>query len=332
MMDTNPEAAGSGGDDIRASLEQAYDDLSADPVADPVAQDQPDEKQAKARDEKGRFSKGQEEKTETAEAPKQAADEQKEIKLPDEQPKDKGLTPPVHWKGGAKVDWNRLPRNVQQAILDDHAPAQNNKYESLERVLEPARQSLSMRYGSVENGLQTLLAYQSAMDKDPAGTIAYIAKERGIDLSQFGGQQAEPDQYVKQIQDLQRQIADLKSTQETSVKSQYQSQIDAFASDPRYPYFNDVRPMMGQFIGTGAAKTLEEAYDMAVYAVPSIRAELTKAQQEKAASENLKKVEAAKAAQTPKGVPGAGGSVIPSVNRKSSVRDDLEQVWDALAS
>jgi hypothetical protein len=359
MTTTEPNGAG---DDLRSAIEAAYD-TPADNAAPAVAANDPlpegedeyavpaakkaDATDKGARDDKGRFAKteaGTEAKTATTAAEKPAAQDAGKQDLTDitaEKPptEQNALPAPAHWGGSAKVRWDKLPTRVQEAISKDYADlaTERQKYGALEQVLTPSKPLLSMRYGDEVTGIKTLLAYAEHMEKDPLATIQHIARERGIDLGRLAPQQGQgtidPNHAATAqphiVQQLQQELQQLKSHLQQGNTQTLQSQIDAFASNPKHPYFNDVRVHMGALMSAGAAKTLEEAYEQAIYANPAIRAELQAQQREAEEAARAKKLQEARAAQTIKGSPGTGGSV--STPPPATLRGSIEDAWDALS-
>lgn len=339
-MQTGTETA-DGGDDLRSAIAGAFEtdttETEAPQVEAQVTEESPEEvKEDKSRDEKGRFAK----KAETSE---EVVEPSPETELTAEKPAtEQKLQAPAHWGGASKVRWDKLPARVQEAILKDQEElaTHRQKYGALEQVLAPARQQLSMRYGDEVQGIKTLLAYADAMERDPLGTLEYIARERGIDLSQFAPQ-AQPGQHTdadprlmaahQQIQRLEQHINSIEQRVQGSSTSALQSQIDTFAQDPKHPYFNDVRVQMGALIHAaqvqGKNLTLDQAYDMAVNADPVIRAEMQEIQREKEQAERSRKVQEAKAAQTIKGAPGTGGTVTGA--QPATLRGFIENAWTA---
>jgi hypothetical protein len=330
-----------GDDNIMSDIESAYSELETktnDAIpADtegkeiitkevPVAKD--------GRDERGRFAKKDE--APAVEAPKGVTEEVQAV----EPQQEKSLPAPAHWNGGGKVRWEKLPVRVQEEILKDISKGSEieKRYAPLEQVLAPRRQALAMRYGDEVRGLQTLFAYADAMDKDPLGTLQYIAKERGIDFSQLvpqqGQQFADPQvaQLNQEIQSLKSQLQQVQTAPQTQQTQKYKAQIEEFSKSN--PYFNDVRVYMGALIQAAEIKgkqmSLEEAYKIAIQADPTIQAEIAEQQRQKSEAEKVRQLQAAKQAQTPKGAPGSGGSV-NQVHAKT-LRQSLEQQWEALSA
>lgn len=319
-MNLATETVEDNGDDLRTMLENG---LNEDIQPETERQ----------RDEKGRFTKGESKEIETE------VKEEIEIKEPEEEKQveeiettevsptekeEERINPPTHWSGSSKVRWEKLPRSVQEAISKDYEDLTQSKtrYGAIDDVIKPYSQSLRMRYGDETNGIKTMLAYADALEKDPLGTLQYIARERGINL--FGhvaqqqgrveqGNEPQANPYIQQIHNLQTELAQLKQGLDLRGTEQLQSQIDAFAQDPKHPYFNDVKVSMGALIQAayqqGRELSLEDAYDMAINADPVIRAEIIKERQEFESAEKARKIAEANARKTPKGAPGYGTTV-----------------------
>lgn len=111
----------------------------------------------------------------------------------------------------------------------------------------------------------------SALDSYLAGSAPAQTQSAQLDpaiqeklnrLEQFANQQ------TQQAQQVQRQA------QET-----VNSDIETFASNPKNEFFNDVAPHMVALLNSGAAKTLEQAYNQACYANESVRKVVTQREQ-----------------------------------------------------
>lgn len=81
-----------------------------------------------------------------------------------------------------------------------------------------------------------------------------------------------------EVSELRREVGDLRQIINVSQQSsQAQSfsridaEIEAFASDPAHPHFNELADDISKLFGNGMAKTLPEAYEMALYANPITR-------------------------------------------------------------
>jgi hypothetical protein len=230
-----------------------------------------------------------------------------------------------------KAEWTAVPPKFQEyfgqreaAVHEafSRAGRQLGEYENRVKAIEPVEQVVNANRQEFERrgiqpaqGIAALLAAQRMLDANPLGGIVQIARQYGYDLAplfQAAGvpqQQAAPEQdpYVSQLEarlqeQEQRQTAlaeQLQAREYAAYQSQVteaQRSITNFSKDK--PYFEQVRPLMATFllpVAEGmepAAKTLDEAYDMAVNASPTIR---TQVQAEARAKEEAKRTAEAKA-------------------------------------
>ena len=347
-MDKENDVQQDGGDDLRAELERAFADPSPEPAAetvepeaeaapDPYAapveeapEETPAEAEARARDEKGRF------------APKTEAKAPEAAKAP-EQPKAEApvdVEPPSYWKGAAKTRWNALPVPVRQEIAarEKQIGDMERGFSGVAQVLAPRAQRLAAAYGSPEQGLQTLFQLSDYAEKDPYGFVAYFMQQRGIDprrlFQQPSGQQHSPGAAPTDATGLQAEVMQLRQklqaieqSSSTASEQALMAQIDAFSRDPNRPYFNDVREDMAALLQTARAKSLEEAYEMAVWANPNVRQSVLAEQSEKAERERKAKVEAARKAQQAN-LNGSTAVGLTADAAPDSIRGSLVQEWN----
>jgi hypothetical protein len=294
---------------------------NSEPSAPVETQEQKDQR---ARDEQGRFvAKPAEAKP--VEAPKPI--EGKPVTTAQPTPQAERVAPPLEWNGNAKVRWEKLPRDIQEQISKDYVGIGQLKqaFTGIAQVIGPRAQELTNQYGSPEAAIGQLFQLSDYAARDPEGFVRHFCKVRGIDPSRFGqpmdGQQPQAEahpvvnQLLGKINQLESQLQSFAGQQSQAEQSALSSQIQEFASSPDAPYFNDVRHDMAALIESGRAKTLKDAYDMAVWANPQTRASLLQAQQEKAMTDQRSKAEAARKAAsanlTGSPIPGYSGSEPP---------------------
>lgn len=292
----------------------------------------------RTRDESGKFVKSETGKT--TQTPKPAAQDNT-LKAPGETPtaaQAQTSTPtrvqhnaPTSWKGAGKVEWQRLPPHVQEALIQDYAERDkaSSELQALRSAVGDQRlQNLALQYGSVENGLRSILAGADMANQNPGQFIQWLAQRAGLNLAQLanGGSpqgQAMPQQHqqippeltnhplVQRLSSLESSLQQMVQQQQQHTTTQLQAEIDSFQNDPNHPYFNDVRSHMGILIGNGQAKTLEQAYEMAVWAHPEARKGLIEKERQSVIDANAAKVAQAKqAAGSLSGSP-VGASVPP---------------------
>ncbi len=103
--------------------------------------------------------------------------------------------------------------------------------------------------------------------------------------------------------------------------------IDTFGSDPKHPYFQDVKVHMGRLMSAGAAKDMQDAYDQATWANPVIRQQLLQQQTEAADKDRAAAVAKAKQASAVNlnGSPLAGASANGAGTKGKSVLDSVRE-------
>ena len=120
------------------------------------------------------------------------------------------------------------------------------------------------------------------------------------------------------------------------MEQEISSQITAFQSatnedgSPKHLYFENVRPLMSAFFANGQAKDLEQAYDMACFANPEVRAALQADMQRSADAQRLEeaKRKTGQAKSASFNPTGQGGIGIAGATQ-SSLRDELAAQIDA---
>lgn len=250
---------------------------------------------------------------------------------------------PQHWGGDGKIDWHRLPAGVKEAIAKD--------YESVAtlRDLQPAVQHfapmLMQRFGNVGNGLGSVLTTWQQFQTNPLDTIRGLMQQSGIQPHQLAGGNADPQpgqgqgtgqsetpQYLTR-QDMAALLERREQeTQQRFFAQQIDSEVASFGTavatdgSPKYPYFNDVRPVMAGLFTSGAAKTLDDAYSQAVYANPAVRQKLMAQQQAQAdAKRREAAVNARGASASIAGAPGGNRNGTP---QKETIAQTLGRVVD----
>lgn len=186
--------------------------------------------------------------------------------------------------------------------------------------------------GSVNEGVRQLLQFARMSVERPDQLIQYIARQRGINLAALAGQPGAPQQPGTQqapgldhLSAQQQRIEALEHRLASQSWNAARDQIAAFASSPDYPYFEDVRAKMGELIEKGTAGNLQEAYEMATWGNPALRAQLMAQQAEKSQAEKAAGVARARAANAAS----LTGSPVPGVRpngaatQSDSIRDSL---------
>lgn len=205
--------------------------------------------------------------------------------------------PPQTWKPDAAALWDNLPPRIQDEVL--------KREEDIFRGIEGYKQDAAIgkeiktvvapymdyfqRFG-VDPGqhIGTLLGmHQLLLNGSPQQKqelLQGLVQQFGIQLSQ----QNAPDFIDPELDNMRRELATLRSQQEAILRQGQQAQaqevmqkVEQFATDPSKPYFSELINDITQLINGKVCRTLEEAYDRAVWLNPVTRVkEQTRLQQE----------------------------------------------------
>lgn len=338
-------------DDLRGDIAAAMEQISGnEPVVEaPVVETPPQETETqradRERDEAGRF------KAKDPERPTLSLKEKPEVQAasplkadasspsapspaPNDPTKPEPIAPPLEWKGGGKVKWDRLPREVQTELRDtwQAMAAERAEVAPLKELFDVNREFLVNQAGSLPAAMTQLMQFARMSVDNPRGLIQHIARTSGIDVASLGAA-AQPSTSAPQPTDIaslieqavQQRIQPIVGQFEQQRTQQVLSQIEAFRADPKHPYFNDVAPRIEGLLKSGAAKDLPDAYDQAIWADPTIRQQLMAAQAEEA--KRTQAAEAAKAQQARsaslRGSPLPGARPNGAGNPNASALDDV---------
>jgi len=264
------------------------------------------------------------------------------------------VVPPKTWRPEAAAEFAKLPPVVQAEVL--------KREEDMFRGLEQYRGAATFGQ-TVHKTLQPYLPILQQYRIDPVQQIAglmqshhtlalgtpeqkanlmlRIVKDYGVDLQQLV-QLADPNNapYVdptvqnltQTVQTLQSELARQNAQRLEATRATLSSQIDAFAKDSKNVYFGEVANDMAALIEGGVCKTLEEAYEKAVWTNPSTRQrEATRIAVEKA--EEARKAAAAKAASARKATSANVKSTAKSGSATApvgSIEDTLRETMEAI--
>lgn len=330
--------------DLRSALEEAFNDPS--PVADvpeieaqdPIASD-PEPKIDRPRDESGKFAK-----VEKQDAPIEAKEP---APAPEPAPVRKA---PSSWKPAAqeaflKADRGEpltaeevklLTQEAERRESDFHKGVEQFKTHSeraraYDAAIAPYQDHLQRLGVDAPTAIQALMKADVTLRTSDQATkmqyFAQLAREYGIDLGQMQNmpQQDPQTQYLmSQLQELRQQQQMWQNQIAQQEQQRVQQELQSFATAER-PHFDAVRGQMATLLETGEAKSLQEAYDMAVWMRPDIRQSLLdqqRAEAQKKALEQATAQRARTAAVSVKGSSPASAGVQPG--NKGSLREMLE--------
>lgn len=330
----------------------------------------PQQKADRSRDKVGKFAKekadrqhkeGAEEQAAASEAPEQ--DEQAPaVAAPVVQQSQ--YQAPASFTAEGKAAFSKASPEMQKEVLkreaDFHKHYQSTqpavKYaETLHKVIQPYEQTFQRLGATPDQAIQGLLAtdhrlrYGSPQEK--IQSLAVLVKEYGIDLSQGLPEQTAVDPNVEYLQRqnreamqaaqrAQQQVEELRQTytqrEEQERNARVQQEIDQ-AVKSGMPHLRELGVEIGTIIQSATARnqeiTLQQAYEMALWASPQHRQELLAQQQADKQAEDAKKREAeaalARSARQSASINVQRRGTLPAQKKVGSMEDTIREALAA---
>jgi hypothetical protein len=242
---------------------------------------------------------------------------------------------PISWTAEKKAEWASVPPALQEYISqrdkESHeaitrAGQQIKAFEPIRNVIEQYGHTFQKNGLQPHDGIARMMAVNEMLETNPRAAIAEIAKAYGVNLQGETAPNAEPGD--ARVAELEAELGKIKSHLTAQQRQQFEAENNAlareiadFAKDK--PHFESVRKVMAGLMNSGAADTMQEAYERAVYADPTIRQsmlaeEQTKAEAKRKADES-ERVKAAKKA--------AGVNVKSSPGQSNAPKTMDEDLW-----
>lgn len=318
----------------------------AEPKEAKPAGDKPEteaERNERLRDNKGKFAteKNAVKRDEPAKVEVASEAASKEEAAPaDDKP---ALRPPPGWSPTAKVAFDKLPPEVQQAVANreeevNRGFAKLGEYKPIDRYMDMARQSGT----TLDKALENYVGIENRLRQDFPTGIAELCQRQGVHpvalanaiLARHGVQSAQQDgtgepQAAHQqapsvdLSPIHQEINALKSYIAEQQNQGVQTEIQRFASNPEHRFFENVKADMGRLINSGQAEDLEDAYDKACWANKEIRALLIKQQAPPPSVNGADAVSKAKAAAKATGGAPSAGFKPNAGSEGGSIRDTI---------
>lgn len=241
-----------------------------------------------------------------------------------------GVEMPGHWDPQFKEDFDKLPPNAKQFLVNRHKDMEADytrkrqsdadamrEFEPVRQIMAPFRQQLQANNMSEAQLIMNWARAENQLNTDPVGAIKRIADYYGVDLAEaaalpaaYTGQQpsGNPNGYQADpvIQNLTHQVQSLSQTITGQQAAAAGQQIDAFADQkddkgqPLHPYFDDVIQDMMQLAqldkSQGKQPQIDDLYERACWMNTAIREKLVTANAQ-AEAQRLKAEQAAEAAR-----------------------------------
>ena len=195
------------------------------------------------------------------------------------------LSPPQSWAKDYHQDWSMMPRRAQEYYMQREKQMLDglDQYKefagygkNLREAFKPYQESLKQQGLDEVKAVQYLLnANLKLSDPDEAKRTQYfkeLAGLYGIKLGESGqnqGQAPEIAPLLQEISGIKSVLQTIQQRERETVEKSVREQVDAFASDPANPYFDDVADEIVKMLNAGY--DLKTAYQNAVWANPVTR-------------------------------------------------------------
>lgn len=237
--------------------------------------------------------------------------------------------PPNTWRKEATADWANLPEVVREEIVkreqDFFAGIEQYKGDAAigNKLLDTLRPFVSVFEEAnlpVETTLTGLLRVEETLRRgspqQKAAVVTRLLEAYNIDpehvsLPEKAVLPPEVERLQREVVQLQSQLNRTTSQQQAAMQAKWEGEVSEFMKNPANVHVEEAATTMAHLLRTGAAKTLSEAYEMAIWATPSIRAKETtrlQAEQAKTAQQQVAAAKKATAANVQTAAKGAGSN------------------------
>ena len=250
-------------DDIRSVIAAEMDKHEAAEAED-MSKKEENLDTSEKRDEKGRFSKHEQETSETSETV-------------EEKPARPVTDPWAAWKPASKKVMMALPPETQAMIQEReeafHKGLEQYKADAyqgrvLNKALAPHMEYLNQVGVAPEQAITTLINAEKILrTADPqtkTNMFMKLAHDYGIDVNSLTNIPFDPYKYQleQQLQAQQAQLAQIMQSRQIAEEAQLGQTIEQFAQT--HEYFDEVRETMADLLDKGLASDLNDAYSKAV--------------------------------------------------------------------
>jgi hemoglobin-like flavoprotein len=276
---------------------------------------EPEQKADRVRDESGKFAKVEQTQPEVQ---------------PEEEPVWK--RPPASWKKEFHDAWKTADPRLQEYAFQ--------REEQMRRGVEPLltkaqfadqmQEAISPFMNTIRGlGVAPHQAVRKLMEADHVlrtsspdqklQLLTNLARDYGVDLT--GANPVPMDQTYQQLmnelRNVKGEVMTWKEQQEHAQNQGLLNEINGFAS--KAEYFEEARPRMIELLNSGVAKSLQDAYDQAIWGNPEIRDQMLKAQQANLSQHRI--IEANRAAKAARSAAVSVRSSTPGTNTAPKAQD-----------
>ena len=216
------------------------------------------------------------------------------------------MRPPVGWNAAAKAEFARLPPAVQESVARREAEV-NNGFKVLQDYKGLEEHTAAIKASGLTHAEFTKRAvdWEKALVSNGLGTanhvVGLVARNMGIPPAQvirmMIGQQTQQPRAQQERQAVPQPVNIQAEVNRQIAQREAEGKVDTFLADPANLHVEAVASTMTALISDARARgvnlDLKQAYDMACYADPEIRATLINRQGSPASLKDARQRQAA---------------------------------------
>ncbi len=258
------------------------------------------------------------------------------------------LAPPNGWPADAKAKWHELPPEIMAAVQkreqdvakftsksDDERSFGRDVYRAVQPYMAQIQAEGATPVMAIQSLLNTAYVLRTGSPEQKRQVLMQAAQQYGVDLgAKLGTQPAATglETVQQRLDRLEYERSQERAHAEQRLQAEVQTEIQAFAADPKNQHYEAVKGHMAALIREGLAKDLQDAYDQSVHARPDIRATLeaqrrAEEEQKRRADAKLRAEEAKRKGLSITG--GPGNTAQSSAPGGRSIREELESAMAA---
>jgi hypothetical protein len=194
---------------------------------------------------------------------------------------------PSSWSPSVREKWKDLPQEVRAEVIrreeasvngvrklhEDYAPYRNFA-DRLTPFIQEATQSGADPAQYIANVMNSERGLRNPDPKQRFEVLLNIAEQYGIPLRDIVNQSAGSEVIAPRAQptvdpQVQRELQEMRQFRQETHEAAIRRELEVFSSDKEF--FQDVSSIMADFMDSGRAKNLQDAYEQACWVHPDVR-------------------------------------------------------------
>ncbi len=251
---------------------------------------------------------------------------------------DEWMDAPNSYTNEYKETFKTLPQNWRKYLTEREKQVEKgfsdfgnkvNAYKWSDNLYNERQERLAKAgFNNAREYTEYLTQIDDALSKDPTSAIKAIAEAYGINnLTETSNvtQDSVIERRLQEMQTMLRNQEDYIRGQQIQKANQAVAEFSGAKDDNgnlKHPFFDDVREQMVGYLSKEVCQGLDDAYELAIYANPNVRAKLIAEQTQKSLNSKVVQAEKAKEAGfTPK------AKSTPTPKATETIRDDIEAAF-----